>query len=306
MLLLIVVGLSGPGMCSSDPNDSPQTPDGFDVQGHRGARGLAPENTIPAFRTALQHGVTTLEMDVVLSGDGTVVVSHEPWMAHDKCRTPDGQPIAASDERTHLIYEMTYEKVEDYDCGSLRLSRFPEQRSTPAPKPRLRDVIRMAEAYVEERDHGPVFYNVEVKSRPEWDEKYHPDPQRYATAVLAVISDERVAARTTIQSFDSRILEVVHGEHTAVRTAILIGAAQSGGLEAVLRTLSFVPHVYSPAVSLVDAPLVRAAHDRGMAVVPWTVNETAEMERLVHLGVDGLITDYPNRAMEVLKQMDLG
>ncbi|PQJ33997.1 glycerophosphodiester phosphodiesterase [Salinibacter sp. 10B] len=290
------------GMSFSPTNaQSPQSPEGFDLQGHRGARGLAPENTIPAFRTALEIGVTTLEMDVVISKDGVVVVSHEPWMGEEKCRTPEGGRIEDGKGR-HRIFEMTYEQIADYDCGSLTLASFPEQKGTAAPKPRLRDVIQMAEAYVAEHDRPPIFYNIETKSRSEWDGTFHPKPTVFAERVLAVVDDEGVAPRTTIQSFDPRTLEVVHEQNASVRTALLVGWSESDGLEEDLATLSFVPDIYSPNARLVDEALVAAAHDRGVQLIPWTVNEPAAMKRLLRLGVDGLITDYPDRGRDVLRQ----
>jgi glycerophosphoryl diester phosphodiesterase len=280
--------------------DTTRRPDGFDLQGHRGARGLAPENTIPAFRRALELGVTTLEMDVVVSADGVVVVSHEPWMARNKCLAPDGGRIPAGEERAHNLYEMTYDQIEAYDCGSLTLADFPEQASTPAPKPRLRDVLDAAEAYVDSHDRGPIFYNIETKSRPEWDGTLHPEPETFVRRVLAVVTGAGVAPRTTIQSFDPRTLEATRRQNATVRTALLIGRPGDRGLDDNLATLSFVPDIYSPNAQLVDAPLVEATHDRGLALIPWTVNDPDAMARLVRLGVDGLITDYPNRAREVL------
>jgi glycerophosphoryl diester phosphodiesterase len=280
--------------------DTTLTPDGFDLQGHRGARGLAPENTVPAFRRALEIGVTTLEMDVVIAGDGTVVVSHEPWMAADKCLTPEGARFANGTGRN--IYEMTYEEVAAYDCGCLTLEDFPEQASTPAPKPRLRDVVRMAEAYTQQHDRPPVFYNIEIKSRPDWDGTYHPLPPAFAERVLAAVTGSDVAPRTTIQSFDPRSLEVVHRQNTTVRTALLVGWAGDDGVTENLKALSFVPDIYSPTARLVDEALVAAVHERGLALVPWTVNDPAEMKRLLRLGVDGLITDYPDRARALLSE----
>jgi glycerophosphoryl diester phosphodiesterase len=291
------------GMVSSEAHaQSPRTPEGFDLQGHRGARGLAPENTIPAFQTALEIGVTTLELDVVISKDGVVVVSHEPWMAGEKCLTPDGSRVEAGKTR-HRIYEMSYEHIAAYDCGRLALDEFPEQEPTAAPKPRLRDVLRMAESYVKEHDRPPAFYNIETKSRPEWDGTFHPDPNTFAERVLAVVQEAGVAARTTIQSFDPRTLEVVHRKHRVVRTALLVGWAGSDGLSEDLATLSFTPDIYSPNARLVDEALVSAAHDRGLQVIPWTVNEASAMRRLIRLGVDGLITDYPDRGQAVLREL---
>ena len=286
------------------PSDSVRTPEGFDLQGHRGARGLAPENTIPAFRRALAIGVTTLEMDVVVAGDGTVVVSHEPWMNHQICRTPEGARLASHDARRHNIYEMSYEEVAAYDCGSLQHPDFPEQEPQAASKPRLRDVIAMAERYVEGHDRAPVFYNIEIKSRPEWDGRFHPPPKGFVARVLAVVEgEEEVAAQTTLQSFDPRALEAVHAESNGVRTALLIGWMGDEGLEANLNRLSFRPDVYSPTARLVDADLVADVHARGLTLVPWTVNEPATMRRLLALGVDGLITDYPDRARAVLREV---
>ena len=280
--------------------DTTRRPDGFDLQGHRGARGLVPENTIPAFRRALELGVTTLEMDVVVSADGVVVVSHEPWMAQAKCLAPDGAPIPADEARAHRIYEMSYEQIAAYDCGR-RLEDFPEQEPVSAPKPRLRDVLEMAENYVDTHDRGPVFYNIETKSRPDWDGTLHPEPEAFVRRVLAVVTAAGVAPRTTIQSFDPRTLEAAHRQNATVRTALLVGTAGNPGLDDNLSTLSFVPDIYSPNAELVDDALVSAVHDRALALIPWTVNDPDAMTRLVRLGVDGLITDYPNRARAVLE-----
>jgi len=283
--------------------DTTRPPDGFDLQGHRGARGLAPENTIAAFERALDLGVTTLEMDVVVAGDGTVVVSHEPWMAADKCRTPGGERIPEGEERSHNLHQMSYGEITAYDCGSLRLDDFPEQSPTPAAKPRLRDVLRTAEAYGAGHERPPAFYNIELKSRPEWEGTFQPGPAPFAEQVLAVIEAAGVAPRTTLQSFDPRVLEAVHGRRPTVRTALLVW--QEAPLDEHLDALSFRPDVYSPSAHLVDAERVAAAHDRGLALVPWTVNDPAAMKELVGLGVDGLITDYPDRGRRVLQALDV-
>ncbi len=278
-----------------------RTPEGFDLQGHRGCRGLAPENTLPAFRRALELGVTTLEMDVVVAGDGTIVVSHEPWMAAHICRTPAGERIAASDERAHNIYAMDYDRVASYDCGRLQHPDFPEQAPQSASKPRLRDVFDLAEAYVEAHDRPPVFYNIEVKSRPEWDGTFHPDPEAFVQGVGAVVAEEGVAPRTTIQSFDPRVLEEVHRQGAGGRVALLVEEIGEEGIGPALGALSFRPEIYSPHAGLVDADLVAAVHTRGLALIPWTVNDPDEMRRLIALGVDGLITDRPDRAQDVLR-----
>ncbi len=300
LALIAMLGMSDSHAGPTSPADTIRTPDGFDLQGHRGARGLAPENTIPAFRRALELGVTTLEMDVAIAGDGTVVVSHEPWMAPDKCVTAKGEPITHG--KDHNIYDMAYEEVAAYDCGSQRLSDFPGQESQSAPKPRLRDVIQMAEAYTEEHGRVSVFYNIEIKSRPEWDGQFHPEPTAFVEQVLAVVTSEQVAPRTTIQSFDPRSLEAAHRQTAPVRTALLVAWGTDEGLAANLEALSFVPDIYSPDARLVSKDLVTTVHERDLHLIPWTVNDPAAMRRLLRLGVDGLITDYPDRGRGVVDE----
>ena len=278
--------------------DTMRVPSGFDVQGHRGARGLRPENTIPAFRHALELGVPTLELDVVISADGEVVVSHEPWMSHVICRQPDGSPIAETDERRHNLFEMTYDEIAAYDCGSTAHPRFPEQVNQPAVKPLLREVVKMAEAFVRANDRGPVFYNVETKIRPKWEGTFVPGPERFADLVAEVLTETGVVRRSTIQSFDPRTLIVAHHREVPARLALLVSEGGDRGMEQNLKMLPFTPDVYSPDYTLVDADLLDDAHDRGMLVIPWTVNDPSDMRRLVDLGVDGLITDYPDRGLE--------
>ena len=294
---------------AQDPSGESIVPDGFDLQGHRGARGLVPENTIPAFRRALELGVTTLEMDVVISKDGQVVVSHEPWMSHEICSLPSGAPIAEEEARSHNLYRMTYAEIEQYDCGQRRHPDFPRQETQPAVKPLLRDVIAMAESYVAEHERSLVYYNIEIKSRPAWDEEFHPPPKAFARRVLEVVREADATSRTTLQSFDLRALRAPRevraeqGGNDAVQLSLLVGREAAGRLAEQLDRLGFTPAVYSPAYPAVDQALLQAAHDRGLRVVPWTVNERTDMRRLIRLGVDGLITDVPDVGMEVVEAM---
>ena len=304
--------LAVPGVPHAQPTPSgePPTPEGIDLQGHRGARGLAPENTIPAFRRALEIGVTTLEMDVAISGDGKVVVSHEPWMAHEICSLPSGEPVPEDEEREHNLYRMPYAEIEQYDCGRRRHPDFPRQETQPAVKPLLRDVIATAETYVADHDRPLVFYNVEIKSRPDGDETFHPPPEPFARRVLDVVRELGVGTRTTIQSFDVRVLRAARqlrldqAEEVDVQLALLVVQGTADTLPDQLEQLGFVPTVYSPGHRSVDAPLLRTAHERGFQVVPWTVNERKAMRRLIRLGVDGLITDYPDVGRAVVEAME--
>ncbi|WP_022836011.1 glycerophosphodiester phosphodiesterase [Salisaeta longa] len=284
------------------PPDTVRTPDGFDLQGHRGARGLAPENTWPAFKKALALGVTTLEMDVVISQDGRVVVSHDPWMSPAFCQTPDGAPVQSLQ---HVLYQMPYARIRQFDCGQRPNPEFPEQQLTSAPKPLLRTVIERAEAYTRTHDRPAVFYNIETKSRPGGDGQLHPPPDTFAQAVYDVLQATGVTARSTLQSFDVRTLQVAHRRDWPIRLALLV--ADGWGPDTLpeqLAALGFTPAIYSPEHTLVDAALVEAVHERGMQLIPWTVNDPDRMRRLIGLGVDGLITDYPNRALPVLSNTE--
>ncbi len=275
-------------------------PASFDLQGHRGARGLAPENTIPSFIRALELGVTTLEMDVVISKDGRVVLSHEPWFAASICSMPDGSPISEDDERSLNMYEMTYEEIRQYDCGIRGNPRFPRQEKMAVSKPLLEDVFDRIEAFTASHQRPPVLYNIETKSRPETDDVYHPQPERFTRLVYAILEQKGLLARTTLQSFDERTLQVAHRIDPNLSLALLVGDHAAMDLDERIESLGFTPSIYSPAYTLVDASLIERAVAYGMRVIPWTVNTPEEMEELIELGVHGIITDYPDLGQKIL------
>jgi glycerophosphoryl diester phosphodiesterase len=266
----------------------------FDWQGHRGTRGLMPENTIPAFLAALTYPqVKTLEMDVVITADNQVVVSHDPWMAALICSHPDGRPVTEAEAPELRINQMTLAEVQRYDCGSRGHVNFPEQAAQAVTKPTLAAVIAAAEAEAVRLARPLPYYNIEIKSLPEWDEVYTPLPPRFAELVLAVIQAHGISDRTTVQSFDVRSLQAVHAQAPEQRVAYLI--ANRSSLAENLALLHFKPDIYSPYFLLVNPALVDSLHQQGVQIIPWTVNETAAMQNLLELGVDGIITDYPDR-----------
>lgn len=274
-------------------------PEVFDVQGHRGARGLMPENTIPGFLRALELGVTTLEMDVVVSRDGEVVLSHDPWFSSDFSALPSGEAITPATQWKHRIFEMDYATVATFDCGRPH-RRFPLQAAQRSIKPRLRDVIETAEAFAEEHRLRSVRYNVETKTSPESDEILHPEPTRFVHLLLNVLEIEGVVDRCIIQSFDPRTLRIIREGRLPCRTSLLIARGDHLGVDADMEILGFTPDIYSPDFRLVKRRMVQEAHDVGMQVIPWTVNHAADMLRMVELGTDGLITDYPDIARDTL------
>lgn len=270
----------------------------FDIQGHRGCKGLMPENSIPGFLKAVELGVDTLEMDVVITQDDQVIVSHEPYMSGKICLDRMNQEIPEGREKAYNIYRMNYEEVELYDCGSKPLDGYPQQEKLPTTKPLLTDIIQAVDSYAQEKGLTPIKFNIEIKSRPEGDGIYHPKPNRFARLVLDAIKQEGITARSTIQSFDARSLRAVKAFETSAQTAYLINNELSP--EENLEGLGFEPDIYSPQHALVNEEMLRILHGRGIKVIPWTVNDSKDMKRLIELGVDGIISDYPDRLAKVV------
>jgi glycerophosphoryl diester phosphodiesterase len=275
----------------------------FDIQGHRGARGLLPENTIPGFLMALDSGVTTIELDVVITSDKQVVVSHEPWISGSICLDSAGSIIASKDEKKYNIFRMSYKDVAKFDCGSKGNDKFPQQRQVYAVKPLLSDVIIAVENRIKSYGSYEVDYNVEIKSSPETDRKFHPSIEEYSDLVYGVIDEYIPLERLVIQSFDFRVLKYWHTKYPGIRLAALVDNAKS--IDANLDALGFNPAVYSPDFKLLTREKVQQLHQLKLRVVPWTVNEIADMLSLKGMGVDGLITDYPNRTKKYRMTLNL-
>lgn len=273
--------------------DTPTTKtSNFDWQGHRGARGLVAENTIPAFLKALSYPIQTLELDVVITKDRLVLVSHDPWMSAKICEQADGAAITPEEEKSFNILEMDYETIQTFNCGK-KHDGFPAQEPIEVAKPLLSDMIDAVEAYCEENGRDLPNYNIEIKSQKAWDNVFTPEPKVFAELVLAVIKEKGISDRVNVQSFDIRSIEAVHQLDANIRQAYLVGSA--GNVADKLSLLSFQPEIYSPHYSLLTKSVLDTLHQKGMKVIPWTVNETADMKKLVDLGVDGIITDYPDR-----------
>ncbi|MGW8121165.1 glycerophosphodiester phosphodiesterase [Roseivirga echinicomitans] len=266
----------------------------LDIQGHRGARGLMPENSIPAFMKALEESVTTLELDVVITKDKQVLVSHDPYMLSGICSKPNGEPVTKEEENGFNIYQMTYSEVEAFDCGSRGNARFPEQEKMATMKPLLSDVISLVEDYLDKNSLPKVGYNIEIKSLENEYNVSQPEVDEFSELVLGVIMERLTNDRFTIQSFDFNVLKHLHKAYPTVRLVALVENKE--GVEANLEALGFTPEVYSPYYILLTKDDIDLIHKKGMKVIPWTVNDRKDMERLVAEGVDGIITDYPNLA----------
>jgi glycerophosphoryl diester phosphodiesterase len=275
------------------------TPIGFDWQGHRGCRGLLPENSIPAFLHALDYAdVTTLELDLAVSKDRKLIVSHEPWFNAAICRLPNGDSMASKSEEKHLIFSLTAEEIRSYDCGSWGNVRFPEQRKMPTYKPTFREVVEAVRAKDPQRAKD-IRWNIEIKSEPDWDGLRTPPIEEFAALVIAELRAFGLERQANVQSFDVRALEAMHRQAPDIQLAYLIENA--AGPRTNLDKLSFKPQIYSPYYLTISKKTVRICRENGMKLIPWTVNDTAAMRRLIKLGVDGIITDYPDRIRQAVK-----
>ncbi|MFT5142762.1 MAG: glycerophosphoryl diester phosphodiesterase [Rhodothermales bacterium] len=270
----------------------------FDLQGHRGARGLLPENTLPAFGLALELGVRTLELDVGISADHRVVVSHDPVISREICSHPDGTAVTTEIR----LFDLPYGDIALFDCGARGNPRFPDQKPMAARKPLLQEVITFEKDHSAALGRAPALWNIETKSTPAGDGRLHPGPEIFATLVYGVLQEGGILNRTVVQSFDVRTLQVLRTMDPALRLALLVEEEQVEQLDDNLQRLGFVPEVYSPDHTVLTGALVRKIKAAGMKTLPWTVNEPARMEELLEMGVDGFITDYPDRGMALLRQ----
>ena len=287
----------------------------FDLQGHRGARGLAPENSLPGFARALSLGVTTLELDVGVTADSVVVVSHDRRLNPDVVRGPDGRWLAG---HTRAIHELTFHELQRYDVGRIRPGsdysrRFPDQRRMDGVHiPRLEDVFALAR----KARNDEIRFNIETKLSPLVPEETA-DHEAFARALIKAVRAGGVERRTTIQSFDWRTLAVVQREAPEIATAYLtdgenvrdagakaspwtngIRFADHGSVPKMVKTAGGA--IWSPSHRDLTDALVKQARSLGLGVLPWTVNDVPDMERLIGWGVDGIITDYPDRLREVM------
>ena len=268
-----------------------QTAAAFDLQGHRGARGHAPENTLAGFARALAIGVDTLELDVGVTRDGVVVIHHDRRLNPDLARGPDGKWVSAP---APTIYSLTYAELARYDVGRIRpgseyARRFPHQQPIDGTRiPRLSDLWPVA---------PHVRFNIETKLVPEAPDETLP-PEAFARALIAEVRKAGVASRTTIQSFDFRTLAVVQREAPEIRTAYL--TSDQRGETVPKNVHASRGAIWSPNYQDLDPAALAAARALGLIVIPWTVNEPAEIARVLAMNVDGMISDYPDRVRQAL------
>ena len=268
----------------------------FDLQGHRGARGLAPENTLAGFRRALELGVDTLELDVGLTSDGVLVVAHDPEIPGDLARRGGAwldEPVS--------VFDSTFAELRQLDVGRLRpgtayTERWPEQQAVDGERiPALAEVFALSPT---------VRFNVEAKVDPTRPEATA-SPEAFANALVAASDEAGAGDRVTVQSFDWRVVAAIDGRlPTACLTMdktidpVWLAGLDPTGFETVPDLVAAMGcGTWSPHHRQVSAESVARAHELGLRVVPWTVNTPERAAELIAMGVDGLITDYPDRVV---------
>jgi glycerophosphoryl diester phosphodiesterase len=291
----------------------------LDLQGHRGTRGLAPENTLPAFERALEIGVATLELDVGVTADGVVVISHDPYLNPAIARDASGQWLGS---RGPLIRSLTFAQLQAYDVGRINPDTpYAKTFSTQQPRDGTR-IPALASLFerVKALRANEVRFNIETKLDPNRADDTV-DPETMTRALLKVIADAGMTQRVTIQSFDWRSLQLVQRIDPSIPTVYLtIQTANNDNLRDGTWTagLRLADHgsvarlvkaaggaVWSPNGGALTEAGVREAHALGLKVVPWTINSPADMERFIAWGVDGIITDYPDRLRTVMQARGL-
>jgi glycerophosphoryl diester phosphodiesterase len=275
-----------------------------EVHGHRGCRGLLPENTLPAFLHALALGVDVLELDVVISHDQQVVVSHEPWLSARLGRGPQGQLLPQAEERTYNLYQLPYPLIQGCTVGEWPHPNFPEQQPALSYRPLLREVLQQVAAACQQLGRPAVGFSVEVKSSPAGDNIFHPGPAAFVDLVVAELQAAGVLPRTTLLSFDPRILQVARRTYPSLPLCMLI-EDELPPVASLFAELGFVPETFGPDFQLLSAELVQALRTMypALRLVPWTVNSPADLRLVASWHVDGITTDYPDRLLQLMNTL---
>ena len=292
-LLFIFSILMSCNTTNKEAKDSPT----FDKQAHRGGRGLAPENTIVSAKTAIDYDCT-LEMDLQMSKDKKIVVSHDPYTNSKFCLTPEGDTMTREEGQSRLLYNMNYDSISKYDVGTKPYPEFPRQKKVHAIKPLLSVLIDSAEAYAKGKNHTN-HYNIEIKSSPKNDGKTYSSVEEFVDLSMKIIIDKNIEARTMIQSFDVRALQLVHKKYPKVQTSFLVDAANKKNAEGYIEEVGFKPDIFSPHFTIVTEKLIKEFHQKNVLIIPWTPNTLMDIQRLKSMGVDGVITDYPDLFVQV-------
>ena len=272
-----------------------------DLQAHRGGAGLMPENTFSSMRNAIDLGVNTLEMDLQLSSDGQVVVSHDNYFHPRYSMRPDSTLVMKDDPREYL-YTMPYDSIARYDVGLRPVAVWPGQKKVSEHKPLASELIAFTEEYSQKKGLAGVRYNIEIKSRTGKGEgTLWPEYREFCDKCMEVLQAMDLGDRLVVQSFDVRALEYLHSKYPDVNLSYLTDDKQKE-IADILSNLSFTPRWWSPNYKVVTSQNVAYCHALGIRVVPWTVDEEKDIRRMADCRVDAVISNYPDRLVQVFRE----
>lgn len=314
LFLLIVSCTSVEKHEATKPGDAPA----FYLAGHRGARGLMPENTIPAMKKGIEVGANTLEMDLQVTADGKVVLNHDNTLNPLYVSKPDGGDIPQlpdhkrinnsyipeNQQDKYTIYKMTYKEIRKYIVGEKYFPDFPEQTRIKTYMPVLTEVIDSIEQFTKEQHYAPVYYMPEIKSGPDFYGSMQPEPEAFVRTVMNKLEPylEDIGERLIIQSSDLKPLQILHRDYPDIKIALL-PHQRNIAIEQRIEQLGFKPDFFLPRYKVVTPELIEKCHSMGMKVVPWTPDNSKSMRDLYKMGVDGIITNYPDRLHRVINSM---
>lgn len=272
----------------------------IDVQAHRGGAGLFPENTLSAMKHAVDLGVNTLEMDLQISKDGLVVVSHDRYFHSRYAIRPDGSLVEAKDPKEYL-YTMPYDSIAKYEVGMRPSSVWPGMVNVSEKKPLASELIDFVEKYASEKGFTPMRYNIEIKSASGKGEgKNWPEYKEFVDRCVELLLSKNLGERLVVQSFDVRALNYMNEKYPMLKLSYLTDKEDTDW-EVFMGKLNFTPRWLSPNYKAVDEGMVKKCHEKGIKIVPWTCDEPEEMQRLIELGVDGIISNYPDRLLKITR-----
>jgi len=265
----------------------------FSAEAHRGGRGLWPENTIIAMQNVMKiDGITTLEMDTHITKDGKVVVTHDDYLSPGFMLTASGEDIPATDAKKYPIYQMDYKDLKAFDLGTKPLAGFPRQQKIKTYIPLLEELIDAVQKDIKANKRKQVFYNIETKCDIAGDGITNPEPAVFVKKLMDVIEKKKIMPYVVIQSFDKRTIQILHEKYPNVKTSFLV--ANKKTYQENITDLGYKPFILSPVWQMVNDEMIKKAHADGVKVIPWTVNKVEDMNALRALGVDGIISDYPD------------
>ncbi|MDO1501245.1 glycerophosphodiester phosphodiesterase family protein [Winogradskyella maritima] len=272
-----------------------QTQIHIDIQGHRGWRGKYPENSMIGFQKAMELGVTTLELDIGVTKDREIIISHEPFMSRKICLNPHGEEIPEEMDMVYNLFQMSHDSIKQFDCGTKFHPDFPKQEKVDVYKPLLSELMTFIL-----KENASVKLNVEIKSKQGYYGIYTPHPKDYVALVLEEIESYNFQNRVTLQSFDINILEEINKQAPKLQIALLVDDNEK--IQAKLKALSFLPSIISPYYELLTASNVTSLQSSGFKVIPWTVNSDEAIQIMIDFQVDGIISDHPEKVFQAIRE----